>query len=68
MNFRKQSPTIDLWNCRTGTQMGFFITEPNRGDYLIELHKKRHKTTEQVTDDIRKRVEVFIPAFTADYG
>ena len=28
---------------RTGTQMGFFITEPNTGDYLIQL-KKEQKT------------------------
>lgn len=62
------TPEVKAYSRRTGTQMGFFITEPNRGDYLIELHKKRHKTTEQVTDDIRKRVEVSIPALTADYG
>jgi CzcA family heavy metal efflux pump len=61
-------PEVKAYSRRTGTQMGFFITEPNRGDYLIELKKKRHKTTEQVTDVIRKKVEAAIPALTADYG
>ncbi|MDX1828370.1 MAG: efflux RND transporter permease subunit [Lutibacter sp.] len=61
-------PEVKAYSRRTGTQMGFFITEPNRGDYLIELNKKRKKTTEQVTDDIRKRVEASIPALTTDYG
>jgi len=62
------TPEVKAYSRRTGTQMGFFITEPNRGDYLIELNKKRKKTTEQITDDIRKRVEASIPALTTDYG
>ena len=61
-------PEVKAYSRRTGTQMGFFITEPNRGDYLIELSKNRHKTTEQVTDVIRKQVEASIPALTADFG
>ncbi len=61
-------PEVKAYSRRTGTQMGFFITEPNRGDYLIELSKKRHKTTEEVTDIIRKQVEASIPALTVDFG
>lgn len=33
-------PEVEAYSRRTGTQMGFFITEPNRGDYLIQLKKK----------------------------
>ena len=29
-------PEVEAYSRRTGTQMGFFITEPNRGDYLIQ--------------------------------
>lgn len=61
-------PEVKAYSRRTGTQMGFFITEPNRGDYLIELHKKRDKTTEEVSDIIRKQVEASIPALTVDFG
>ena len=61
-------PEVKTYSRRTGTQMGFFITEPNRGDYLIELHKKRTKTTEQVSDEIRKKVGSTIPALTVDFG
>lgn len=67
-NILDKIPEVKAYSRRTGTQMGFFITEPNRGDYLIELHKKRNKTTEQVTDLIRKQVEASIPALTADFG
>ncbi len=61
-------PEVKAYSRRTGTQMGFFITEPNSGDYLIELKKKRNKTTEEVTDNIRQKVEASIPALTVDFG
>jgi Cu/Ag efflux pump CusA len=48
--------------------MGFFITEPNTGDYLIELKSKRKKTTEAVIEDIRQRVESTQPALRVDFG
>jgi len=61
-------PEVQAYSRRTGTQMGFFITEPNRGDYLIQLKTKRKKTTEQVIEDIRKRIESTQPALRIDFG
>jgi len=48
--------------------MGFFITEPNNGDYLIQLKKDRNKTTDEVSDDIRKKIEASIPQLEIDFG
>jgi CzcA family heavy metal efflux pump len=61
-------PEVKTYSRRTGTQMGFFITEPNRGDYLIELHKKRKRTTVDVADEIRKKTERAVPALVVDFG
>ncbi len=61
-------PEVEAYSRRTGTQMGFFITEPNRGDYLIQLKTKRKKTTEQVIEDIRKKIESTQPALRIDFG
>ncbi|MFA7076325.1 MAG: efflux RND transporter permease subunit [Candidatus Izemoplasmatales bacterium] len=61
-------PEVKTYSRRTGTQMGFFITEPNRGDYLIELHKKRKRTTLAVADEIRKKTEAAVPALVVDFG
>ncbi len=61
-------PEVKTYSRRTGTQMGFFITEPNRGDYLIELKNIRKLSTEQVADIIRKKVEATVPALTVDFG
>ncbi|MEP7258566.1 MAG: efflux RND transporter permease subunit [Flavitalea sp.] len=60
-------PEIAAYSRRTGTQMGFFITEPNRGDYLIQLKKKR-RPTEIVIEDMRRRIESTQPALRIDFG
>ena len=61
-------PEVQAYSRRTGTQMGFFITEPNRGDYLIQLKKTRDKSTDEVISDIRKQVEATQPALRVDFG
>lgn len=61
-------PEVKTYSRRTGTQMGFFITEPNSGDYLIELKKERDRTTDEVSDDIRVKVENALPALIVDFG
>ena len=61
-------PEVASYSRRTGTQMGFFITEPNRGDYLIRLKTDRKRTTEEVISDIRTKIEATQPALTIDFG
>jgi len=63
-----KTPEVQAYSRRTGTQMGFFITEPNIGDYLIQLKKDREKTTEEVISDIRKKIEATQPALRIDFG
>ena len=61
-------PEVSSYSRRTGTEMGFFITEPNRGDYLIQLKKNRTRSTEDVIADIRKQIESSQPALRIDFG
>jgi CzcA family heavy metal efflux pump len=61
-------PEVATYSRRTGTQMGFFITEPNTGDYLIQLKKDRTRTTDEVIADIRTRIESTQPALRIDFG
>jgi multidrug efflux pump subunit AcrB len=64
----KGIPEVESFSRRTGTQMGFFITEPNRGDYLIQLKMKRDRTTDEVSNEIRTKVESVLPALRVDFG
>ncbi|WP_406826428.1 efflux RND transporter permease subunit [Pedobacter sp. KACC 23697] len=61
-------PEVEAYSRRTGTQMGFFITEPNTGDYLIQLKHNRTKSTDEVISEIRKHIENTQPALTIDFG
>jgi len=61
-------PEVQAYSRRTGTQMGFFITEPNTGDYLIQLKKNRSRSTDEVTTEIRQKIEASQPALRVDFG
>ncbi|MEO6404784.1 MAG: efflux RND transporter permease subunit [Ferruginibacter sp.] len=61
-------PEVEAYSRRTGTQMGFFITEPNDGDYLIQLKRKRDRSSDEVIADIRQKVESTQPALQIDFG
>ena len=61
-------PEVTTYSRRTGAQMGFFITEPNNGDYLIQLKDDRKRSTVDVIDDIRKKVEASQPSLEIDFG
>lgn len=63
-----KTPEVEAYSRRTGTQMGFFITEPNRGDYLIHLKNDRSRSTEDVISDLRKHIEATQPALRTEYG
>ncbi len=62
------NPEVAAYSRRTGTQMGFFITEPNTGDYLIQLKKNRSKTTDQVIEELREKIESTQPELRVDFG
>jgi len=59
---------VQAYSRRTGTQMGFFITEPNTGDYLIQLKKNRDVSTDAVINELRQKIEASQPALRVDFG
>jgi CzcA family heavy metal efflux pump len=61
-------PEVQAYSRRTGTEMGFFITEPNSGDYLIQLKKHRKRSSDDVIADIRRQIESTQPALRIDFG
>lgn len=54
---------------RTGIELGFFITEPNSGDFVIKLKpRSQRRPIDEVIDDIRARVATVEPAIRTDFG
>ncbi|HYQ86533.1 MAG TPA: efflux RND transporter permease subunit [Bacteroidota bacterium] len=63
-----ETPEVESYSRRTGTQMGFFITEPNTGDFLIKLKAKRNRSAEQIMDELRSQIEASQPALRIEFG
>lgn len=62
-------PDVVSYSRRTGAQLGFFITEPNVGDYVIKLKPLRQRRgIETVMDDLRTRIQAVEPAIHTDFG
>jgi Cu/Ag efflux pump CusA len=60
---------VQSYSRRTGTQLGFFITEPNRGDYVIRLKPRRgRRPADEIIDDLRGRLGAAQPAIHTDFG
>ncbi|MCW5961912.1 MAG: efflux RND transporter permease subunit [Pyrinomonadaceae bacterium] len=63
----KETPEVESWSRRTGLQLGLSITEPNTGDFLVKLKQKRSRTTEQVTDELRGKIETSEPSLKVEF-
>jgi len=62
-------PGVRAYSRRTGTQLGFFITEPNRGDYVIDLRPRaERRPVDEIIEDLRARVARVAPAIHTDFG
>ena len=61
-------PEVESYSRRTGTQLGFFLTEPNTGDYLVKLKTKRTRSIYDVISEVRRIVDSTEPALDVDFG
>ena len=67
-------PDVSTYMRRTGTNMSSSISMasgvigPNEGDYLIQLKKGTHKTTEEVISELRQQVASKEPALNIEFG
>lgn len=60
-------PEVESYSRRTGTQLGFFITEPNTGDYTVKLRSARSRSIEEIMDEVRERVHATEPSLQIDF-
>ncbi len=62
-------PDVESYSRRTGTQLGFFVTEPNRGDYVVNLKPRgARRPIEEVMNVLRDRIAAVEPAVHTDFG
>lgn len=62
------TPEVQSFSRRTGTELGFSITEPNTGDYAVMLKTKRNRRIDDVIADVRKRINDQVPGLDVDFS
>jgi CzcA family heavy metal efflux pump len=60
-------PEVDAYARRTGTELGFFMTEPNSGDFLIKLKKGRNRGVEEIISEVREKVSSSEPSMEIEF-
>jgi CzcA family heavy metal efflux pump len=62
-------PDVEHWSRRTGAQLGFSLTEPNRGDYVIKLKPLgARRPVDDVINALRTGIAAREPAIHTDFG
>ena len=51
----RHTPEVATFSRRTGAELGFFLTETNRGDYAVRLQRGARRPIEEVMDEVRDR-------------
>ncbi len=63
----QKTPEVAAYSRRTGTELGFAITEPNTGDFAVMLKPRPRRRIEDVMDDLRTQIAAQIPGVEVDF-
>ncbi len=63
----KEMPEVAAFSRRTGSQLGFFATDPNEGDILVRLKDDRKRDSDEIISDVREDVEKHYPQANAEF-
>ena len=64
----ENQPEVETYSRRTGVKMAFKTTQPNFGDYSIQLRKERNKTTDEVIGELRQKIAADVPVMHISFG
>jgi CzcA family heavy metal efflux pump len=64
----KSTHEVVAFSRRTGTQLGFFLTESNRGDMSVRLKADRKRDIDTVIDSIRDRILNSVPGVSVEFS
>jgi CzcA family heavy metal efflux pump len=64
----RATPEVAAFSRRTGTQLGFFLTESNRGDFSVRLKQQRSRSIDEIMDDVRKRILAVVPGVHIEFS
>jgi CzcA family heavy metal efflux pump len=64
----RTTPEVQSFSRRTGTQLGFFLTESNRGDISVKLKRDRRRSVDAVIASVRDRIRNTLPGVHIEFS
>jgi len=64
----RATPEVAAFSRRTGTQLGFFLTESNRGDLSVRLKSNRSRDIYAIMDSVRRRILASVPGVNIEFS
>ena len=61
------TPEVKSFSRRTGTELGFFITEPNTGDFAVVLKSGKRREIEAVIEEVRGKIAEDVPGVDVEF-
>ena len=63
----RHTPEVSGFSRRTGAEMGFFVTETNRGDYAVRLSGPGRRRIDSVIEDVRGQIAARLPGLRVEF-
>jgi CzcA family heavy metal efflux pump len=64
----KTTPEVVSFSRRTGTQLGFFLTESNHGDISVRLKSGPRRDIDDIIDSMRDRILSTVPGVRIEFS
>jgi CzcA family heavy metal efflux pump len=61
------TPEVVSFSRRTGAELGFFLTETNRGDYAVRLRRGGRAPIDEIMNRVRTEIHRQVPALRVDF-
>jgi multidrug efflux pump subunit AcrB len=61
-----ETPEVESYSRRTGARLALAVAEPHTGDFLIKLKADRHRSVEEVKEELRERIHAAEPVLEVD--
>lgn len=65
--FLRETPEVESYSRRTGARLALAIAEPNTGDFLVKLKRRRSRSLEDVTAELRRKIVSSEPAIEVEF-
>jgi CzcA family heavy metal efflux pump len=64
-----ETPEVASFSRRTGSELGLFATQPNKGDLVVRLkpRRERSRSADAVIDDLRPKIHEAVPTLDVEF-